>query len=727
MPTDTNRRGLVRFDVYELDLENGELRKQGRPVRLQPQPFKVLAKLVSEPGRLVTREELQHHVWDDTFVDFERGLNFCIRQIRAVLADDVETPRFIETVPRRGYRFIAPLELVDRELEPRLATSAVTTTDQGSLAPLDSVGESADFSRIGPVYSATVRPRRWLAALAVLGCLAITGIIAESRLPSAPKVLNYLQITRDGAMKTSAVCCPALASDDSRVYFSEMKSGRWTLAQVSAQGGEVVPLSTSLHNGGIGDIFPAGRGLLATSAEMDGPLWVVPLPGGSAQRLADLLAHDATVSPDGKKLVYASGQTLYVANADGGDPRPLAKLKGTIFRPRWSIDQKVIRFTLHDPGAELDSLWEISSTGTNLRPLFSGQQNDGSEQCCGVWTPDGKFFVYQSTYQGQTNIWALPEDRGLFHWRSSNPVQLTAGPLNFLGPTPSQNGKRLFAIGQRSRGELMRYDPAARQFVSYLGGISAEGLDFSPDGQWVVYVSYPDGRLWRSRADGKEQQPLTPPEITASLPRWAPDGHSIVFTGSRSGGPWKSFVISAQGGIPEPLVPGESPEFDSVWSPDGKTLAFAESVLSPSAGIHLIDFATRRVSRLSGSDDMFSPRWSPDGRFLAVVTTDSLNLRLFDFSSQKWRTLVRNQHVSYPSWSRDGSYVYFRSLLEDSTPFFRVRVRDQLIERVAEVPISGNTAFSVSGSWSGLAPDDSLLFLRDTSFEEIYALEVRWP
>jgi DNA-binding winged helix-turn-helix (wHTH) protein len=100
--------GRIGFDVFEMDIANVELRKQGKPVRLQPQPFKVLAALVLRSGQLVTRQELRHEIWDgSTFVDFEQGLNFCIRQIRLALDDDVETPKFIETVPRRGYRFIA--------------------------------------------------------------------------------------------------------------------------------------------------------------------------------------------------------------------------------------------------------------------------------------------------------------------------------------------------------------------------------------------------------------------------------------------------------------------------------------------------------------------------------------------------------------------------------------------------------------------------------------------
>jgi len=112
-PAPTAETGVVRFGPFALDMATGELRRDGEAVHLQQQPARVLSLLARQPGRLVTREELRHHLWgDDVFVDFQRGLNFCIMQIRAALDDDADTPRFVETLPRRGYRFIAPAETV---------------------------------------------------------------------------------------------------------------------------------------------------------------------------------------------------------------------------------------------------------------------------------------------------------------------------------------------------------------------------------------------------------------------------------------------------------------------------------------------------------------------------------------------------------------------------------------------------------------------------------------
>ena len=106
----TNVRGRIAFGVFELDLDSGELRKAGRLVRLRPQPFRVLAALAGRPGVALTRDELRAQIWaDDTFVDYDQGLNYCVKEIRAALGDSAASPRWVETLPRRGYRFIGPI------------------------------------------------------------------------------------------------------------------------------------------------------------------------------------------------------------------------------------------------------------------------------------------------------------------------------------------------------------------------------------------------------------------------------------------------------------------------------------------------------------------------------------------------------------------------------------------------------------------------------------------
>jgi Tol biopolymer transport system component len=220
------------------------------------------------------------------------------------------------------------------------------------------------------------------------------------------------------------------------------------------------------------------------------------------------------------------------------------------------------------------SIWEISADGKNLRLILPGRNQVPSE-CCGNWTPDGKYFVFQSTRDGKTEIWAVKEKQGLFLRGSSEPKQLTSGQMNSLAPVVSADGTKLYVIGQQLRGELARYDSNSREFVPFLSGISAEFLDFPRDGKWVTYVSFPTHNLWRSRVDGTERLQLTLPPVQATVPRWSPDGKRIVFFDTAPGKPWRIYLISADGGVPEPVLNEQRDEMDPNWAPDGNSLIFS--------------------------------------------------------------------------------------------------------------------------------------------------------
>ena len=222
--------------------------------------------------------------------------------------------------------------------------------------------------------------------------------------------------------------------------------------------------------------------------------------GGTPRRLGNLDGHCGAWSPDGTKIAYCNGNDVFVANKDGGESRRLLTTAGTPSYLRWSPDGSVLRFTVNDPRTNVRSIWQASADGSNLHALLPGWNNSPNE-CCGSWTPDGKYFVFQATGDGAENLWAIRE-RGNFMSSQSAPMQLTTGPMNVGTPVPSRDGKKLFVQGWQPRGELVRYDSRSSQFVPYLGGISAMGLDFSQDGQWMAYNDATDGTLRRSKVDG---------------------------------------------------------------------------------------------------------------------------------------------------------------------------------------------------------------------------------
>jgi Tol biopolymer transport system component/predicted Ser/Thr protein kinase len=581
------------------------------------------------------------------------------------------------------------------------------------------------------------RPRQWRTGLGVAaGITVVTIAILTVRLSvplPPPKVSGYVQVTNDGSAKLWGETPFALVTDGSRVYFVDSPWVSPVLTQVSTLGGETSAIATPFPVSRIGDISPDRSALLipAYTARERGepqgetPLWVLPLPAGTPHRLGELLGHDGTWSPDGQRIVFANGNDLYVARTDGTESKKFVTVPGSPRWLRWSPDGSRLRISVATVrGTESESLWEVQADGTHLHPLLP-DWNKPSQECCGSWTPDGKYFIFQSTRNGKAQLWAIPEKNGLFRRARWEPMELTTGPLSYSMPVPSVDGKKLFAIGSQPRGELGRFNQKAQQFEPYLSGVSAEGVDFSRDGQWVTYTSYPEGSLWRSKADGSDRLRLTFPPVQAFLPRWSPDQKQIVFMAALPGKPLKNYLVSADGGTPKPLLPEEqNGEFDPTWSPDGTSLVFWST---PRAGnwssgtINILDLRTHRVSVVPGSEELWSPRWSPDGRYIA---TGGWNLMLFDFKTQKWAELA-GIPVAYPNWSRDGNYIHFHSFGSD-TALYRVRVSDHKLEKI--VSLKGiRLTIGTFGTWCGLAPDDSPLILRDVGSQEIYALDLQLP
>ncbi len=577
-----------------------------------------------------------------------------------------------------------------------------------------------------------------LVGTAVICFAALAYVFTRPTLP--PHVSGYVQITNDGQGKGGVL--GAVVTDGARLYFTEGSANAPVLAQVSAAGGETASLTAPLGLPQLLDISPSRSELLVgnwVGSQPAGPVWVVPVPAGTPRRLGDVMAEDATWSPDGKEIAYVRDRDLYRAKHDGTEARKLVSLPSEAFWPRWSPDGSRLRLTLGDSNTRTGalSIWEVSADGTNLHPLLPGW-NQPPAECCGNWTPDGKYFVFQATRNGKTEIWAIQERRRgllarLAHLGkvTSEPTQLTAGQMNSLAPVLSPDGRKLYVIGQQLRGELVRYDSKSRQWVPYLSGISAEFVDLSRDGQRVAYVAFPEGTLWRSRIDGSHRLQLTLPPMQAMMPRWSPDGKQISFIDMEPGKPWRIHLVSAEGGRAGPLLEEQHSEIDPTWSPDGNSVVFSyvpwlEPAASGIVAVYVLDLRTHKTAKLPGSEGLFGPRWSPDGRYIVAnaARSDSQPLMLFDLRRQTWTELVKGQ-LGFTNWSRDGQYVYFPHFGRETT-LMRVRVNDRKLEQVASLKDVRQTGWN-GGVWLGLAPDDSPLILRDTGTQEIYALDWQGP
>ena len=581
-----------------------------------------------------------------------------------------------------------------------------------------SAGKSAAEPR------AWLRPR-WLVLLGlVLALIVALAFWFRAPLPP-PKVLGYTQLTNNRERKF-----PPLVTDGARLYFIMPKKTGWTIAEVSASGGETAPITSHFDDVAVADISPNGSELLiVNSSQEDVSIYILPLPAGLPRRVGDILAHDACWSPDGGHIVYANGNELTVAKPDGSEARRLVSLPYPASWPRWSPDGKVLRFTMEDSKNGSQALWEVAADGSRLHQMLSGWSGLPQE-CCGNWTPDGKYFVFESHRVANTStLWAIQDKSGFLRKANPEPIQLTTGPASLASPLPSRDGKKLFAIQLGPLGELVRYDAKSQQFLPYISGISAMHLSFSRDGQWVAYVGYPDGLLWRSKVDGGERLQLTSLPMAALQPQWSPDGKQIAFTGTMPGKPRHIYIVPADGGTAREVTTGEPGENFVNWSRDGDALLFGNvaSLAGPSAGsaIYRLNLKTKQLTTVRGSQGMFFPRLSPGDKYIAALNSAD-HLMLFDAAGETW-TEVTRMEASYPQWSHDGQYVYFSGREQDEPAFFRVRISDRKLERVASLKNVKRPTTQSFGSWTGLDPNDAPLALRDISTYEIYALDWQLP
>ncbi|HZQ22452.1 MAG TPA: winged helix-turn-helix domain-containing protein [Terriglobales bacterium] len=706
MPDQSQVPASIRFGPYEIAVLSGELRKHGIRLKLSGQAMQVLLLLAEEPGRVVSREELQRRLWPGTtYGDFDHGLNAAVNRLREVLGDSANTPKYIETVPRRGYRFIAQTEVAANDHDPK--------------------PESANGN--GTLVESSAKPRKgwspWLisgAALIVLAAVVLPGISLQ---PGIPIVGTVAQITHEDLAPHGVV------TDGERIYFAREQTGfHLALAQVAAVGGDISAITQ------YADAYPVaiskdGSQLLASMdwsgrIKEQGELTVLPLPAGSPHRLG-IMSHAAAWTPDGQSIVFARDSGIYIAHSDGSDIRKLGAVQGEVHSLKLSPDGQRIRFTQSDAAEIASSIWEARIDGSGMHPLFRGWHNPPSE-CCGDWTPDGRYFVFQSRDSAGRNIWAVADRPRLF--QKQTPVRLTMGPLEWLGAVPSKDGHKLFAVGAQYRGELVRYDATAEQYVPYLSGMSATDLDFSRDGKWVTYVTIPNGVLRRSHVDGSERLELTNRSGRATLPRWSPDGKWIAFDWQSAGKPWSLRLISSDGGTPRELFHENLNQVDPTWSNDGNFIAFGRvdmGVASDDLAIFVLNLKTGTARLVPGSKGWFSPRWSPDGRYIAAIKGDYSKLGLFDVKNQSWSDWVETS-VNYPTWSNDSRSVYFDNVFA-SPPFFaQAQLGSSQLKSLYELG-EIRRLWGTWGAWSGIAPDASGLFVRDVSPQQIYAIDVDWP
>jgi Tol biopolymer transport system component/DNA-binding winged helix-turn-helix (wHTH) protein len=746
---------FVVFGGYHLDLVNFELRKNGNRIRLPHQPARVLAFLASRPGQIVTRETLQREIWsDDTFVDFEHALNNCVKQIRAVLGDDASNPRYIETIPKRGYRFVAKLESEASQSSAPSASAADQLTPEVPL-PVSPTGNgapertalphtfgSASHSSRSVAGFPSTRNARGLKRLLLGLCPVAIAFLGWSLLrpPRPPRVIAVQQLTHDGHAEFTS----DMVTDGVRLYFTERTGGKWSIAQVSVTGGEPALVPTPFTNNDLFAISPDGSHLLVGSFEGDEQqlaLWSLPIPEGAPRRLGDIRAQAAAWSPDGQSLIYASDRDIYVAAADGSGPRKIASAMHPPESFRWSPDGRVVRFTQGDGKLGALTLWQVGSDGTDLR-TFTPEGNAAADawlegECNGGWSADGKYYFYRSQRADGLEIKAIREKQSLLSallWPPArNAVRVYSREADgFCGVLPSRDDNRVFFIGMREVRQLVRYDQKLKQYDPYLSGTAASWANVSLDGKRIAYVSSTDGTLWASAIDGTQRRQLTFPPIVVTSPIWSPDASEIAYQAWLPRKLTAIYVIPADGGQPIEFTKGDS-YFDGVprWSPNGDAVVFDRFVPGTKRlGTFSIDRKTSQLSKVDVPENFSWMRWSPNGRYAYAAADSSASktpqerggLYLFDVTTHEWKELANAAFMNLVGWTPDSKYIYYQDKYGGETqPVFRVRVPDGKIERLT-APDFTLPVDIVGYTLVGIAPDGAPLASAIRRTADIYSM-----
>jgi Tol biopolymer transport system component len=518
---------------------------------------------------------------------------------------------------------------------------------------------------------------------------------------------------------------PPLLTDGKRVYFQQIKRGRFTMSWIPLGGGVANDLETTLPNPDPGVVNPQGTAILLRNIEFnkdgDEPLYIQPLPRGQARRLGSIRAYDSTWVPGEEKIYFSRQYALFEATLNGEVTRKIADLPGRAYWYRWSPDGRTLRFTVYDSKTSGYRIWEMNKDNTVPRPVSLGVDHL-AQQCCGTWHPSGDAYYFQAFLDGHFQIFM--QAAGVLGLTNQT-LQLTSGPANMRSPLPLPDGKRVVALSQVQNAELVVFDKGTAKWLPLLPGNSIATAAWSADGNWLAFTKLPDHSLWRCRMPNCDQlRQLTTPPLRVTMPSWSPDGTRIACMVRQLGQPWRAALVATDGSkVVTPLTAAEA-EADPDWAPSGDRIVFG-AVPNPDRGeealLRILNLRSHSAYPIPGSQGYHSPRWSPAGDTIAAIKANSDVVGFSDLNRKEWRNVKVSGRLGYPNWSSDGKFLHV--LANVGTAEATVMALDPTrlsSQTVAPLNSFRQPTFSF-GDWIGLAPDNRPVALRDLSTEAILA------
>lgn len=555
--------------------------------------------------------------------------------------------------------------------------------------------------------------------LLLLAAFAVLRIV----LPKQILLDGEIQITDDGAHKVG------LVTDGSKLYFGEQHEGRILLSSVSSQGDNVEEIQTPFVQAEPVAITSDGQKLLILAGEgmeRERALWIVHLRGGSPQRVGAVLCHSAAWSPNGKEIAYASGNAIYLTADNGISTRSIQHFAGVPQQLHWSIDGKRILFLLRDMATWKTALWKIDLDDsdhfvvTAVIPLIPGAEQYGN-----ISSP---FDNDDGTFVGIDGIHAtiLALIKSSWPWSHTFKSSKFADELNGVESLAvDTSAHRLYLLrSAHGHDEVVLFDKQTRKFLPFLPGVWARDVDFSKDGRWIVYVREPGGILCVANAHGGPVREIdTSGIVSTQLPRWSPDGKQIAFMGRRPDKPWRIYVTPAAGGGVREASIGTDSQGAPTWSPDGRSLVYGrvECQEENTCAVGEIDLKAGQQSVIQGSEGLSTARWSPDGRYIAALRDDKYQVVLLDRRTGKWRKLADGVNGNDLAWAPDSKTLYASRPGGDRPEVLRISLSRGKVEPAVDL-----TDFSkMSGridTWFAITPNGSILFVREVSGNDVYAL-----